>query len=636
MGIFKHFFAVLGIIFAVQCLSQTNEVFIPINVQKAIAKKTRSNDGMPGMLYWQNRADYKIDVSFDPKTLLISGTEKITYTNNSPDTLKHLIFHLFPNMFKKGNMRDTDIEPADESEGVSIDKVSINGFELNEQEMLELLYIEHTLLRLKLKKKLLPDRQIGIDIKWHYTLNRNSHIRTGAVDSASFFVAYFFPRIAVYDDVDGWNYYKYTNEQEFYNDFGNFDVSITMPKNYIVWATGTLQNPEEVLSEKYIGRYKAVSMSNVVMKIIDLDDLKKNDFTTQKDFNTWRFKATNVSDFAFGTSNHYLWESTSVIVDKKTGRKTILDVAYNKDSKDFYKVVNYGRQAIELMSFNFPAYPFPFPNITVFNGLSEMEYPMIVNNRSYEDIHSTIDLTAHEIFHSYFPFYCGFNETRHAWLDEGLTTLSTFFFTSEMDPNFAKLCFVEEYQTDMGTMLDLPLFSNSNSIRNPVYEYLSYPKAALFFLNLKDLVGDDLFKKSLHEFMNQWTGKHPLPMDLLNTFSTVSGKDISWFIKPWVYEFGYVDLGIKEVTEKNDKYLINIDRLGHFPSLINLKISYQDGTIEIVHQTPEVWKNGTSNVIIEKNLYRKIKKLELLDEHGLDVNPSNNTYTVNAWRLNNR
>ncbi len=636
MGLVKRIGLVACILLSVQSFSQTNDIFIPINVQKAIAKKTRSNDGKPGMLYWQNRADYKIDVNLDPKTLLISGSEVITYTNNSPDTLKHLIFHLFPNMFKKGNMRDADIEPADESEGVFIDKISINGFELTEQEMAELLYTEHTLLRLKLKKKLLPDKQISIQISWHYTLNRNSHIRTGAVDSTSFFVAYFFPRIAVYDDIDGWNYYKYTNGQEFYNDFGNFDVSITMPNNYVVWATGILSNPDEVLADKYLARYKAATQSNVVMKIIDINDLENPEFTRSKENSTWRFKAENVSDFAFGTSNHYLWDATSVIVDKKTGRKTMLDVAYNKDSKDFYKVVNYGRQAIELMSFNFPAVPFPFPKITIFNGLSEMEYPMIVNNRSYEDVHSTIDLTAHEIFHSYFPFYCGFNEVKHAWMDEGLTTFSTYYYVSEMDPNFAKLCFVEEYQPDMGSMLDLPLFTNSNTLRNPVYEYLSYPKSALFFLNLKDLIGDELFKKALHEFMTQWKGKHPLPMDFLNTITNVSGKDIHWFIKPWVYEFGYVDLSIKEIVEKNDKYAINIERIGRYPSMIDLKIIYQDGTTEKVHYSPEVWKNDASSFIIEKTLFRKIQKVELLDEHGVDVNPSNNSYIVNGWRLNNR
>jgi len=622
-------------VISLNCFPQSNEIYIPHSIQKAFARKTRSNDGKPGIVYWQNRADYKIDVALNPKTLLVSGKEVIKYTNNSPDSLKHLIFHLFPNMFKKGNMRDSDIDPADESDGLTIDRISVNGKVFDEQSKNESLYIEHTLLRLNLKPILLPDKQISIEIDWHYTLNRNSHIRTGAVDSTSFFVAYFFPRVAVYDDIDGWNYYKYTNEQEFYNDSGSFDVSISMPKNYLVWATGTLTNPEEVLSEKYSKRFRAVNQSNVMMYIVDTSDLKLSDITKQNDLNIWRFKAENVNDFAFGTSNHYLWEATSIVVDKLTGRKVLLDVAYNKDSKDFYKVLSVGRQSIELMCSSFPGVPFPFPKETVFNGLSEMEYPMMANNRSYDDIHGTIDLTAHEIFHSYFPFYCGFNEVQYAWMDEGLTSLATYLFVSEMDPDFAKICFIEEYQPDMGTALDPPLFTNSSVLRRPVYDYLSYPKSALFFLYLRDLLGNDIFKKSIQEFISRWNGKHPLPYDLFNTISNVSGQDISWFIKPWIFEFGYIDMGVS-IVEKNEKYAITIERIGNYPAPINLKIYYQDGMYETIHQSAVVWKNREPKFIIEKSIYKKIRKVELLDEYGVDINSTNNSFTVNGWRLNHK
>ncbi len=628
----------LGFILAItslHCFSQSNNFFIPQNIQKAFARKTRSSDGKPGIVYWQNRADYKIDVALDPKTLIVSGKETITYTNNSPDSLKHLVFHLFPNMYKKGNMRDSDIDPADESDGLTIDRVSVNDVELDEKARNELLYTEHTLLKMRLNQKLLPDKQISINIDWHYTLNRNSHIRTGAVDLSSFFVAYFFPRIAVYDDIDGWNYYKYTNEQEFYNDFGSFDVSISMPQNYLVWATGILTNPEQVLSEKYLNRFKAANQSNIIMHIIDTADLKLNDFTKANQLNVWKFKAENVTDFAFGTSDHYLWDATSIIADKQTGRKALLDVAYNKESADFYKVISIGRQSMELMCNSFPASPFPFPKITVFNGLSEMEYPMMVNNRSYDDIHSTIDLTAHEIFHSYFPFYCGFNEVQYAWMDEGLTSLATYLFVSKMDPNFATICFVEEYQPEMGTTLDLPLFTNSSVLRRPVYDYLSYPKSALFFLFLRDVLGDDVFNKSIQEFISRWNGKHPLPYDLFNTISNVSGQDINWFIKPWVFEFGYVDLGVKDIAQLGEKYNIIIERLGNYPAPINLKINFQDGRTENIHQSAAVWKNGETNFVIETSIYKKIIKVQLLDEYGIDINPSNNSFTLNRWRLNN-
>ncbi|NVO10689.1 MAG: M1 family metallopeptidase [Bacteroidales bacterium] len=626
-------FTTIFLIVYTNCFSQLKGFFVPINIQKAYSKKTRSFDGKPGIVYWQNRSDYKIKVALNPKSLLVEGEETITYLNNSPDTLRRIIFHLFPNMYKKGNMRDTDIDPADESDGLVIDKMAVNGKEVPISLSSDFIYIEHTLLRLNLETPLKPQKQTSIDISWHYTLNKGSQIRTGEVDSTSFFIAYFFPRIAVYDDIDGWNYYKYTSDSEFYNEFGNFDVSISMPKNYLVWATGVLKNPEEVLNDKYLNRYKAANQSNVIMHIVDTADLKLRDFT-KSDTNTWKFKAENVTDFVFGTSNHYLWDATSIIVDSKTGRKLFLDAAYNKDSKDFYNVISIARQSVELMCNSFPGYPFPFPKETVFNGLSEMEYPMMANDRSSDDIHYTTDLTAHEIFHSYFPFYCGFNEVNYAWMDEGITSFATYQMVSTMDSGYEKVCYIDEYRPYMGTYLDLPVFTLSNSIRRPAYDFMSYPKPALFFIFLKDVIGTDLFNKSFQEFIVRWNGKHPTPYDLFNTISTISGQNISWLIKPWIFEYGYVDLGVKDISESTGKYLITIERKGNYPAPINLKITYDDDFVDKTHHSAAVWKNGEETYSIEKLTYKKIKKVELIDDYGIDINPMNNSYTLNGWKMN--
>ena len=617
--------------------SQSSSIFTPINIQNAYAKKTRSFDGRPGIVYWQNRADYKINVSLNPENLLVNGDEIISYSNSSPDTLRHIVFHLFPNMYKKGLIRDSDIDPNDESDGITIDRLAVNGKEISLGTNNENILVEHTLLRLTLPAPLYPQKQISIDVAWHYTLNRGSHIRTGAVDSSSFFLAYFFPRIAVYDDINGWNYYHYTNDSEFYNDFGNFDVSVTMPKDYIVWATGILKNPDEVLSEKYLNRYKAVIQSNVIMKIIDTADLRQGNFTKPNKFNVWKFKADNVTDFAIGTSDHYLWDATSIIVDSKSNRKLLLDVAYNKNSKDFYKVISIARQSVELMCNTFPGVPYPYPEETIFNGLSEMEYPMMVNNRSYgDDLHSAIDLTAHEVFHAYFPFYCGFNEVNYAWMDEGITSLATYSYVKAIDPGFETVCFIDAYRPYMGSSIDLPVFTNSSSMRRPVYDMMTYPKSALFFIYLRDVLGDDVFKKSFQEFIARWNGKHPLPYDLFNTITNVSGKNIDWLIKPWIFEYGYVDIGIKDIVEQNEKYLINVERKGNYPAPVNLKISYKDGSSEMIHYSAEIWKNGEVLFTIERSLYKRILKVDVIDEYGVDVNDYNNTFTVNGWKLNQK
>jgi len=218
-------------------------------------------------------------------------------------------------------------------------------------------------------------------------------------------------------------------------------------------------------------------------------------------------------------------------------------------------------------------------------------------------------------------------------MDEGLTTYATYFMVNAIDPGNAKLCFNEEYNPYIGTNLDLPIYTNSSSLRRPVYDYISYPKPAIFLLFLKDIIGEEVFKKSTQEFIMRWNGKHPTPYDFFNTFSNVSGQDINWFVKPWIFEFGYVDLGIKEII-KSDKYSIIVERKGSYPAPINLKITYDDGNVELLHQTPAVWKNGEQTFSFEKPVFKKIKKVELIDEYKIDVNPSNNFYTVNGWKLN--
>jgi hypothetical protein len=614
--------------------AQNGELYIPTNIQKAYNKKTRSEDGNPGMVYWQNRADYKINVKLDPKTLVIKGTETITYFNNSSDTLKELFFHLFPNMYKKGNYRDFEIDPSDESDGVSIDKMDINGFEINTSFQNRRLTYTHSGLSLRLKNPIYPGSSNKINISWSYTENRRSHIRAGMVDSTSFFIAYFFPRLAVYDDIDGWNRFDYTGGVEFYNDFGDFDVSITVPKNFVVWATGILKNPEEVLNEKYFKRYQAAINSNIVVRVIDTSDIRKRDFTKPNDFNTWKYKADFVTDFAFGTSDHYLWDAVSLLADKEKNKKILIDVAYNQNSKDFYENIKFAQQAITYMCNVFPGIPFPYPKITVFNGLSEMEYPMMVNNISYvQDIHGTFLLTAHEIFHTYYPFYTGLNETSYAWMDEGITTFSTYLLVNALDSlNEDKLTFLNDYKPYRGKNSDLPIFSNSNYIKRPVYDFISYPKPTHFFLVLRNHLGEKMFTKSFQDFIKRWKGKHPTPYDLFNTFKNVTGENLDWLIKPWIFEFGYVDFSIKEVIQSEGKFKVTIEKIGNYPAHVKIKVKYNTGSSEILRYPASIWKDNKKEYSAEKNDSRKVVEVEIYDLHNMDVNSSNNVFKVNARR----
>lgn len=609
--------------------TEISKIYIPNKIKSAYINKTRSLDGNIGQNYWQNAADYKINVELNPETRLLIGSEKITYFNNSPNALNEIVFHLFPNLYKKGNSRDFMLLFDDESDGLTITEMKINGEIIDPSLNSRQLEYRHTSLILYLDKPLLAGDKIEFDISWNYILNENSHMRTGLVDPSSFFVAYFFPRIAVYDDIDGWNLFKYMGDAEFYNDFGNYDVSITMPQNFIVWASGTLENPEQLLRKKYLKRYKKAFSSDEIIHIIDSTEYNQKNITIANIKNTWKFKANNITDFAFATSDHYLWDASSLVVDKESGRRVFIDAAYEKNSDDFYQVASIARKAIEYMSFQLPGVAFPFPKVTVFNGRDQMEYPMMVNDISNENIIHTIKLTSHEILHSYLPFYTGINETKYAWMDEGFTCFGEHeIVENAFAPIKGGFYFLEDYKKVAGDHLDVPIFVSSKYLKRPTYAFNAYPKPAGFFLVLKDLLGDEIFNKCLHAFIDRWKGKHPTPYDFFFTFSNIAEQNLDWLIKPWFYEFGYVDLAIKNISKEEDGYEIIIERKGHFPAPIHLNIFFTDGSIETINETAEVWKNGDLQYFIKNTSSKKIKTLELLDPSLLDVDLSNNLIRI--------
>ncbi|HLX66323.1 MAG TPA: hypothetical protein VKR41_04980, partial [Puia sp.] len=252
---------------------------VPINIRQAIDKGSRTLTGQPGPHYWQNHADYTIRVHFDPSTRLISGSESIVYTNNSPDTLRQLLFKLYPNLYKKGSARMMPVRPEDLTDGVAITNLVISGQPAeaahNNRRRRDAdgtdLFVPIPLL--------IPGQSTTVSLDFAYTLNKTSHIRTGQIDSGAFFVAYFFPRIAVYDDIDGWNRIPYLGPQEFYNDFCNFSVSVTVPGDYLVWATGDLINRVDLLSPAINQRIDAAGAADSVVTIIDTTDLARRNIT---------------------------------------------------------------------------------------------------------------------------------------------------------------------------------------------------------------------------------------------------------------------------------------------------------------------------------------------------------------------
>ncbi len=596
---------------------------VPVNLQATYTKGTRTLSGAAGKNYWQNSASYTIKVNFDPQSRNLNGTVAIDYTNNSPNPLTQINFKLYPNLFKNGSVRDMPVKPEDITDGVHIQQLSVNHQNQDASQW----QIDGTEMTVKVPL-VGPKQSIHFDITYSYTLNKTSHIRTGQVDTGAFFIAYFFPRIAVYDDIDGWNQHHYTGTQEFYNDFCHFNAEITVPGNYEVWATGNLKNAAEVYQDKIVKRLTDASLSDKITDIINPGDLKAGDITQNKTANTWKFEADSVTDLAFATSNHYIWKSTSLVVDATTGRRTRVDAVFNPAHKDYFEVINYARKTVEAMSYQFPKWPYPYPHETVFDGLDQMEYPMMVNDNPEEKAEDGIELTDHEIFHSMFPFYMGVNETKYAWMDEGWATIGEWVISPIIDPEITDYYAISTYESVAGKEDDLPITTLSTQTDGVTYMINSYPKPALGYLYARDMLGNDLFIKALHNYIAQWHGKHPMPLDFFNCMNTASGVNLNWFWKSWFFDQGVPDQAISNVTFVKNQYTITVANIGTKPVPVDLTVYYNDGSTQQIHHSIAAWQDGNKTFVTHLAAKRPIQKIVLGNGYDADVNKANNVWVA--------
>ena len=621
----KKIFPLLIVFVLSSLLFAQDKYYTPLNIKSAFNNKTRSLDGKPGENYWQNRSDYNLKAEYNPRTKLLKGHAEIKYHNNSPDTIKQITIRLYQDIYKKGNTRDFQLDPRSLNDGVKVTNQKID----NESLPIANINRSGTNLFYNLLKPLNPKSQVNISLDWEFNMPIYSGVRMGTYDSVSAFVAYWYPQVAVYDDIDGWDNLNYTGQVEFYNDFGDFDVELTLPKGFVVWATGVLQNPESVLAPAIYEKYKNASQSDSIYHIIKTEDYK-NLVTSDNEKNVWKFKAEYVPDFAFATSNHYLWDGSSIVVDKKTGRKTFVDAAYNRDSKDFPLVANIARITVDMLSNDLPGYPFPYPKITIFNGEGGMEFPMMVNDGSADGKAGTVHVTSHEISHTYFPFFMGINERKYAWMDEGWATLLPSRIQSKLAPGYDPISRnALQYNEYAGGDRDIAPIVPSFLLNGASYRTASYRRPGEAYNILYELLGEETFKKALNEYIARWNGKHPIPYDFFNTFENVSGEDLSWFWKPWFFESGYPDLAISSIVPSEKSQKVIIENKGTMPIPVELKVTYDDGTNETQTQSPAVWKNGNKKYEALFNTSKKIKSVELGSTKYSDVNLKNNSFKAN-------
>lgn len=616
----KRFLFGLGII-ALSVQISAQELYMPRNIKKAYENETRSISGAPGKNYWQNKGIYDVEVKVDAKTKVVSGKETIVYSNNSPTDLNELAIRFVNNLHKPESPRSGSVSKDFLSSGLKIKSFIVDGLKYNVNS-------ENwgTVEKVKLTKVLKAKSKAEVKIEWEYPLSVQSG-REGQIDPETFYVAYSFPRISVYDDYNGWDMLPHSDRQEFYNDFNDYSFAISAPKNYVVWSTGEFMNPEEVLQPEYLDRYKSSLKSDQVIHIANEAEMKSGKVTKNNKWNIWKFKANNITDFCFALSNHYVWDGSSVQLQTK---RSSVQAGYKAGAKDFEHYVEWMRYNLNWFSKNWPGVEYPFPTMTAIQGYADMEYPMMINDTSIPDDLQDARLTAdHEIAHTYFPFYMGINETRYAFMDEGWATTLEYLIGidengKEAAEKFYKNFRVKRWINDASAEQDQPIITMSTQVSGAGYGNNSYVKSSLSYLALKDYLGDDLFKKALHHYMDNWNGKHPIPWDYFYSMNTGSGKDLNWFFNNWFYTNYYIDLKITDASQQKDKLTLKVDNVGGFAVPFDAVVTYEDQSVEKTHFTPQIWENDQKKVVISVSAKKKVKSVLLDGGLFMDYTPEDN------------
>jgi hypothetical protein len=599
-------------------------LFFPRNFKSAYDKGTRSYDGKPGEKYWQNTAQYTIKASINPKNLELTGSETVRYVNNSPDSLRTIRFKLAHDRYRKGSLRSGDVAPEDVSdEGVEIESLKYNGVVLDKGKLRR----RNTFMDIRLGAEGIPPGGTAtFEVTWEYTLPTDERATRECVcDKTTYFVPYWYPQIAVYDDYRGWANTPYSGTQEFYHDFADYDVTITMPKGFMVWATGEWQNAAKLLQKPILEKWEQAHTSEDVVSIWKEADLKAGTVFNKSKENTFHYIASQVPDFTFATSDHYNWDAVSVEVDASTRRRTLVSAAYDTNSEDYYEVARIAADAIHLFSNWLPGYPFPYPCMTVFNGNDGMEYPMMVNDASVSKDFVT-SLTAHEVAHTYFPFMMGINEQEYAWMDEGWANFfDSFIADSLTGSNSSNL---RGFGRVAGTDFEVPPMVRSSFLSGSAYGIASYSRPQAAYTTLLDMLGYETFHKCMVEYMDRWKGKHPTPYDFFYTWNDVSGQNLDWYWEPWFFDWAYPDLGINGVVANEAKNTqdILIDRNGKLPIAIHLELEYSDGSKETIHRTAAVWKDGRKQIRLSGAEGKTIQAAKLGDRHIPDSVRENNEW----------
>ncbi len=560
------------------------------------ANRVRSASGAPGPDYWQQRADYVIRATLDTAGSVIRGTERIHYANHSPDTLAFVWVQIEQNIFAQNSITYTLNQPPLHFAGGAvfdftgkgfIGGITIERFATAGKELRRTAY--GTMMRVELSRLLPPRGVIDFDVAWHFPVPPYGGGRMGRIGARLYEIGQWYPRLVVYDDVHGWNPLPYIGAGEFYLEYGDFDVSLTLPAGFVVAATGTVANPLVVWGPTARARLARARRSAERVQIITQAEAEANTGKRVPGTKTWRFTARNVRDFAWAASPDFRWDASS-------WNGILIQTFYRPGARPWEEANKMAWFTIKHFSETWGTYP--WPHATTVEGLVEgMEYPMLTFVPSIEKREDQFWVLTHEFGHEWFPMLVGSDERRYPWMDEGFNTFIDYgsaegYFRGTAYGDTVRRELLGAYRVSAVPGNEQPLIDRPVEQRD--LAWAAYQKPALMLTILRDAVlGQEPFERALREYVRRWKFKHPQPADFFRTIENVSGKELDWFWREWVYTTARLDQAVDSVTQAGDTALVYLSNRAQMVLPVTLELRYADGTTETRRFPIEMWNLGS-------------------------------------------
>jgi peptidase M1-like protein len=553
----------------------------------------RTGSGRPGPAYWQQRVDYRIVATLDTAKRAIRGRETVHYINNSPDALPYLWMFLDQNICAPTSVTEQldqpplvflgstfDFSCKGFKGGVTVERVRIGSRTVRPK-------VYGTTMRLDLLRPLAPGGAVDIELAWRFPVPDYGAGRMGR-DGSLYEIAQWYPRVAVYDDVRGWNHEPYIGAGEFYLEYGSFDVSLTVPANYVVAATGTLRNPQIVLTPAQRSRLDIARRSLGPVAVITTSEAgQPRTRPTSRGELTWRFTADSVRDFAFAASPDFRWDASGY-------HGVMVHTLYRGSAPEWQEANRMVREAVRYFSEQW--HPYPYPHITSVEGPIEgMEYPMLTFDPRSPSREERQWVLAHELGHQWMPMMVGSNERLYPWMDEGF---NTFIDLAAAGGYFAGTGYGDSIETnplrlykDHAVPGEQPLIARPVEVKDLFWT--GYQKPALMLQVLRyGVMGKERFDHAFREYLSAWAYKHPTPADFFRIMRDASGMDLDWFWRDWIYTTTQLDQAVDSVGSSEGGEKIFLANRGSMTLPLEMDITYSDGSTERIRLPVEMWNLG--------------------------------------------